>query len=140
MDLFNPKERVPPVPAGELPERPGPQAGRREPGDILHPRRLREHRLPGIEDGPIEELYVLVSEARASMGRDVPVHLFHTGWTRRGSRRWSPSPMSPTRARPSGAACSGYRYFEASRRPPKVRVDASGAAYVIVPGPQVRAR
>ncbi|QAT87011.1 ErfK/YbiS/YcfS/YnhG family protein [Corallococcus coralloides] len=94
-----------------------------------------------IEDGPIEELYVMVSEARARMGRDVPVHLF--------PRRLDAAGLAALEALSGVTAARkafwrglepGYRLFEESRRPPKVKVDASGAAYVVSPAPQARAR
>ncbi|NOK20841.1 L,D-transpeptidase family protein [Corallococcus carmarthensis] len=94
-----------------------------------------------IQDGPIEALYVMVSDARARMGRDVPVHLF--------PRRLDAAGLAALEAL-SGVTDAqkafwrglepGYRYFEESRRPPRVKVDAAASAYVVTPAPAAQAR
>lgn len=94
-----------------------------------------------IEDGPIEELYVMVSEARARMGRDVPVHLF--------PRRLDAAGLAALESLSGVTAAQkafwrglepGYRLFEETRRPPRVKVDATATGYVVTPTPQARAR
>lgn len=113
--------------------------------------RLQGHRRPGgdiyihgdcvsigciaIQDGPIEELYLMVSEARARMGRDVPVHIFPRRLDTAGLAALAAEP----RATPELLAFwrglqPGWRLFEESRRPPRVTVDARTRAYVVRPG------
>ncbi|RKH45859.1 hypothetical protein D7X55_15925 [Corallococcus sp. AB049A] len=94
-----------------------------------------------IEDGPIEELYVMVSEARARMGRDVPVHLFPRRLDAAGLAALEALSGVPEARKAFWRGLEpGYRFFEESRRPPRVKVDAARSAYVVTPAPQARAR
>ena len=86
-----------------------------------------------IEDGPIEELYVMVSEARARMKRDVPLHIF--------PRRLDAAGLEAlARGAPEERVAfwrslePGWRLFEERRRPPRVSVDAKTGAYQVKPG------
>ncbi len=87
-----------------------------------------------IEDGPIEELYLIALEARVR-GRNIPVHIF--------PRRMDEAGLEALqqRAGPDAALlrfwrglAPGYAAFEASRRPPRVTVDSKTGEYVIRPG------
>ncbi|RKH14979.1 hypothetical protein D7V77_39360 [Corallococcus sp. CA041A] len=94
-----------------------------------------------IEDGPIEELYVMVSEARSSMRRDVPVHVFPRRLDAAGLAALEAlSGVTDARKAFWRGLEPGYRLFEESRRPPKVKVDDSASAYVVSPAPRARAR
>jgi murein L,D-transpeptidase YafK len=86
-----------------------------------------------IEDEPIEELYVMVWEARARMKRDVPIHIF--------PRRLDAAGLEALgRGAPEERVAfwrslePGWRLFEESRRPPQVSVDAKTGAYRVKPG------
>lgn len=83
-----------------------------------------------IEDGPIEELYLLALAARR---RPIPVHIFprkmdDEGWqalAREGdeARRRFWRQLQP-----------GFLLFEATRRPPRVSVDPANGNYRVEPG------
>lgn len=86
-----------------------------------------------IEDGPIEELYVMVAEARARMKRDVPIHIFPRRLDAAGLEALARG------AREEQVAFwrslePGWRLFEEHRRPPRVSVDARTGAYRVKPG------
>ncbi|CAM4363932.1 L,D-transpeptidase family protein [Corallococcus sp. ZKHCc1 1396] len=87
-----------------------------------------------MEDGPIEALYVLVSEARARMGRDVPVHIFPRRLDAAGLAALDAA-VDATDARRAfwRGLEPGYRFFEEQRRPPRVKVAPSATAYVVTP-------
>ncbi|RKG91301.1 L,D-transpeptidase family protein [Corallococcus terminator] len=87
-----------------------------------------------IEDGPIEALYVLVTEARARMGRDVPVHIFPRRLDAAGLAALDALPGVTDARRAFWRGLEpGYRLFEEQRRPPRVKVDAKATAYVVTP-------
>jgi murein L,D-transpeptidase YafK len=88
-----------------------------------------------IEDGPIEELYLMVWEARARMGRDVPFHIFPRRLDAGGLAALAGHP----RATPELLAFwrelePGWRFFEETRRPPRVSVDTRTGTYTVQPG------
>ncbi|RKH47062.1 L,D-transpeptidase family protein [Corallococcus llansteffanensis] len=92
-----------------------------------------------IEDGPIEALYVMVSEARARMGRDVPVHIFPRRLDAAGLAALESLPgVTDSRKDFWRGLEPGYRWFEAQRRPPRVKVNAAATAYVVSPALPVR--
>lgn len=94
-----------------------------------------------IENGPIEALYVMVSEARARMGRDVPVHLFPRRLDAAGLAALEALPGVPAARKAFWRGLEpAYRLFEESRRPPRVKVDSAASAYVVTPAPPVLAR
>jgi murein L,D-transpeptidase YafK len=87
-----------------------------------------------IEDGPIEELYLMVLEARARMGRDVPFHVF----PRRLDAGGLAVLAGHLRATPELLAFwrelePGWRFFEETRRPPQVSVDTRTGTYTVRP-------
>lgn len=88
-----------------------------------------------LEDGPIEELYLMVWEARARMKRDVPIHIFPRRLDAEGLAELERHP----RATPQLVSFwrglePGWRLFEETRRPPRVSVDAGTGAYTVQPG------
>ncbi|PTL79736.1 murein L,D-transpeptidase family protein [Vitiosangium sp. GDMCC 1.1324] len=88
-----------------------------------------------IQDGPIEELYLMVLDARARMKRDVPIHIFPRRLDAEGLAALRKHP----RATPELLAFwrslePGWRLFEETRRPPRVSVDAKTGAYRVAPG------
>ncbi|MGZ3457655.1 MAG: L,D-transpeptidase family protein, partial [Archangium sp.] len=88
-----------------------------------------------IEDGPIEELYLMVLEARARMKRDVPVHIFPRRLDAAGLAALEHHP----RATPELVAFwrglePGWRLFEQTRRPPRISVDPKTGAYRVEAG------
>jgi len=73
-----------------------------------------------IEDGPIQELYVIAADTRAA-GARLEVHIFP-------GRAWDallPAASSPLREFWSNLR-EGYDWFERERVPPRVTVDAAG--------------
>lgn len=77
-----------------------------------------------IEDGPIEEVYLLALDAKV---RVLPFHIFPARMTAEG-----------TKALPKDAHGGfwaelqpGYEQFEATRRPPKASVNATTGAYAV---------
>jgi hypothetical protein len=88
-----------------------------------------------LQDDPIEELYLMVLEARRKMKRDVPIHLFPRRLDAEGLAALEKHP----RATPELVAFwrslePGWRLFEETRRPPRVTVDPRTGAYVVEPG------
>ncbi|OJT17387.1 hypothetical protein BO221_45550 [Archangium sp. Cb G35] len=88
-----------------------------------------------IQDGPIEELYLMVWAARGKMKRDVPIHIFPRRMDTQGLAALEKHP----RATPHLVAFwrglePGWRLFEETRRPPRVSVDARTGAYTVKPG------
>jgi murein L,D-transpeptidase YafK len=83
-----------------------------------------------IEDGPIEELYILTLDSRAKMGRNVPIHIF--------PRRLDAAGLAELRKLPHATEAllafwrglePGWRFFEETQRPPRVSVDPKTGAY-----------
>ncbi len=83
-----------------------------------------------IEDDPIEELYVLTLDARAKMGREVPIHIFPRRLDAAGLEELArlPHATEPLVAFWRGLE-PGWRLFEETRRPPRVSVDPKTGAY-----------
>lgn len=93
-----------------------------------------------IEDDPIEELYILVVDSRAKLRGNVPIHIFPRRLDAEGLATLAKHP----RATPELMAFwrslePGYRFFEESRRPPRVSVDRKTGAYRVRPGQKPRA-
>jgi murein L,D-transpeptidase YafK len=87
-----------------------------------------------IENGPIEELYVMALDARARMGRNVPIHIFPRRLDAEGLAMLEKLPH----ATESLVAfwrnlAPGWRLFEETRRPPRVSVDPQTGAYRVRP-------
>ena len=87
-----------------------------------------------IEDGPIQELYLMALDAREA-GATVGVHLF--------PRRLDDAGLAALEKAPGATAelvsfwkglQPGYLLFEQSRRPPRVTVDPRTGAYRFQPG------
>ncbi|RKH69484.1 L,D-transpeptidase family protein [Corallococcus aberystwythensis] len=92
-----------------------------------------------IQDEPIEALYLIVSEARARMGRDVPVHIFPRRMDAAGLAALEALEGVPDAYKAFWRGLEpGYRLFEESRRPPRVKLDTAASAYVVTPALQVR--
>lgn len=88
-----------------------------------------------IEDGPIEELYLMVWEARARMKRDVPIHIFPRRLDAEGLAALERHPGATTPLVSFWRGLEpGWRFFEETRRPPRVTVDARTGAYKVKPG------
>jgi murein L,D-transpeptidase YafK len=88
-----------------------------------------------IEDGPIEELYLMVLEARARMKRDVPIHIFPRRLDAEGLAALEKHPRAtPRRVAFWRGLEPGWRFFEETRRPPRVSVDPRTGAYTVQPG------
>ncbi|ATB40393.1 transpeptidase [Cystobacter fuscus] len=90
-----------------------------------------------IEDGPIEELYLMVLEARARMKRDVPLHIFPRRLDAEGLKALESQPGATPELRAFWRGLEpGWRLFEQTRRPPRVTVDSRTGAYAIQPAHQ----
>lgn len=88
-----------------------------------------------IEDGPIEELYLMVLEARAKMRRDVPIHIFPRRLDAEGLAALERHPRAtPERVAFWRGLEPGWRLFEETRRPPRVSVEPGTGAYTVRPG------
>ncbi|MCY1083296.1 L,D-transpeptidase family protein [Archangium lansingense] len=88
-----------------------------------------------IEDGPIEELYLMVLEARAKMKRDVPIHIFPRRLDEKGLAALEKHPRATPQLVSFWKSLEpGWRHFEETRRPPRVSVDAKTGAYSVKPG------
>lgn len=88
-----------------------------------------------IEDGPIEELYLMVLEARRRMKRDVPIHIFPRRLDAGGLAALERHPRATPRLVSFWRGLEpGWRFFEETRRPPRVSVDARTGAYTVKPG------
>jgi murein L,D-transpeptidase YafK len=87
-----------------------------------------------IEDDPIEELYVMTLDARARMGRNVPIHIFPRRLDAQGLAELErlPQATAPLLAFWRSLA-PGYQQFEETRRPPRVSVDPKTGAYRVRP-------
>ena len=88
-----------------------------------------------IQDGPIEELYLMVLAARGKMKRDVPIHIFPRRLDARGLAALEQHPRAtPQRVTFWRGLEPGWRLFEETRRPPRVSVDTKTGAYTVRPG------
>ncbi|HEX5748529.1 MAG TPA: L,D-transpeptidase family protein [Archangium sp.] len=88
-----------------------------------------------IQDGPIEELYLMVLAARGKMKRDVPIHIFPRRLDARGLAALEQHPRATPRLVAFWRGLEpGWRLFEETRRPPRVSVDARTGAYTVRPG------
>jgi murein L,D-transpeptidase YafK len=83
-----------------------------------------------IEDDPIEELYVLTLDARAKMGREVPIHIFPRRLDAAGLEELARLPHATESLLAFWRGLEpGWRIFEETRRPPRVSVDPKTGAY-----------
>ncbi len=83
-----------------------------------------------IEDDPIEELYVLTLDARAKMGRQVPIHIFPRRLDAAGLEELGKLPHATEQLLAFWRGLEpGWRLFEESRRPPRVSVNPKTGAY-----------
>ncbi|HSP77399.1 MAG TPA: L,D-transpeptidase family protein, partial [Myxococcaceae bacterium] len=88
-----------------------------------------------IEDEPIEELYLMVQEARRKMGRNVPVHIFPRRLDTAGLTVLEQHPeATPSRLAFWRGLQPGYILFEETRRPPRVKVDGKTGEYRVRAG------
>lgn len=88
-----------------------------------------------IEDGPIEELYLMVLAARGRMKRDVPIHIFPRRLDARGLAALEQHPRATPRLVAFWRSLEpGWRFFEETGRPPRVSVDAGTGGYTVRPG------
>lgn len=83
-----------------------------------------------IEDGPIEEVYLLVSEVFP--GRPVPIHIFPRPLDDDGVAALAKLTVGDDVRSLWAELATGYRAFEATKRVPRVAVDAAGR-YVVTP-------
>lgn len=90
-----------------------------------------------IEDGPIEELYLMTLDAKGKMGRNVPIHIFPRRMDAEGLAALEQLPQ----AKGNEALVTfwkglepGFRHFEETKRPPRVTVDGKTGAYRVKPG------
>jgi murein L,D-transpeptidase YafK len=77
-----------------------------------------------IEDGPIEEVYLLALEART---RRIPIHIFPFRFDG-AALGLGPNAAFWKQLQPA------YTAFEVNQRPPIAKVDAKTGAYVVLPG------
>jgi murein L,D-transpeptidase YafK len=83
-----------------------------------------------IEDDPIEELYVMTMDARAKMGRQVPIHIFPRRLDAAGLEELAKLPHATEQLLAFWRGLEpGWRLFEETRRPPRVSVDPKTGAY-----------
>ncbi len=88
-----------------------------------------------IEDGPIEELYLMVLGARTKMKRDVPIHIFPRRLDAQGLAALGEHPgATPELVAFWRSLEPGWRLFEETRRPPRVSVDPRTGAYSVKAG------
>jgi murein L,D-transpeptidase YafK len=80
-----------------------------------------------IEDGPIEEVYLFALDVRV---RRIPIHIF--------PQKLDPAGLAELGGGPHLAfwkqLAPGYTLFEASQRPPAVKVDVKTGAYRVSAG------
>ena len=88
-----------------------------------------------IQDGPIEELYLMTLDAKRRMGRNVPIHIFPRQLNAEGLAELEKT------AGPNAALLTfwkglepGYSLFEETKRPPRVSVDTKTGAYRVKAG------
>jgi murein L,D-transpeptidase YafK len=87
-----------------------------------------------IEDDPIEELYVITLDAKKSMGRDVPIHIFPRRLDAEGLAALEKLPHATEQLMAFWRSLApGYQQFEETRRPPRVSVDGKTGAYRVRP-------
>jgi len=92
-----------------------------------------------LEDGPMEELFVIATDARANGQRGLPVHLFPSRLDVR--RLEALEEKGPAEHLDFWRELApGYQAFESTRRPPRVRVDPRTGAYRLRAVPAVSAR
>lgn len=88
-----------------------------------------------IQDDPIEELYLMVLEARARMRRDVPIHIFPRRLDEQGLAALERHPGATPELRAFWHSLEpGWRFFERTHRPPRVKVDPRTGAYAVTAG------
>jgi murein L,D-transpeptidase YafK len=87
-----------------------------------------------IEDGPIEELYVLTLDSRAKMGRNVPIHIFPRRLDAAGLAELAKLPHANEQLISFWQGLEpGWRIFEETKRPPRVSVEPKTGAYRVKP-------
>ncbi|MHB8879822.1 MAG: L,D-transpeptidase family protein [Myxococcaceae bacterium] len=87
-----------------------------------------------IEDGPIQELYLMALDARDA-GASIPIAIFPRRLDDAGLAALEKEPhATPELVSFWKGLQPGYQLFERSRRPPKVSVDPKSGAYRIAPG------
>ncbi len=85
-----------------------------------------------IQDGPIEEVYLMTLDAKKRMGRNVPIHIFPRRLDAEGL-----ATLEKTAGSDAGLVAfwkglePGYSLFEETKRPPRVSVDMKTGAYKV---------
>jgi murein L,D-transpeptidase YafK len=93
-----------------------------------------------IQDGPIEQLYVMTLDAKAKMGRDVPIHIFPRRLDAEGLAALEKLPHATESLMTFWRSLEpGWRLFEETRRPPRASVDPKTGAYRVRPEQQPKA-
>jgi murein L,D-transpeptidase YafK len=88
-----------------------------------------------IQDGPIEELYVMALDARARMRREVPIHIFPRRLDAEGLAALERHPVATEELVTFWRSLApAWSLFEQTRRPPRVSVDPRTGAYRVRPG------
>jgi murein L,D-transpeptidase YafK len=88
-----------------------------------------------IQDGPIEELYLMTLDAKRRMGRDVPIHIFPRQLTAEGLAELEKAAGSDAALLAFWKGLEpGYSLFEETKRPPRVSVDMKTGAYRVKAG------
>ncbi|MBU8895105.1 hypothetical protein KRR26_05790 [Corallococcus sp. M34] len=88
-----------------------------------------------IQDAPIEALYVMVTEARAHMGRDVPIHVFPRQLDAAGLEALARLPgVTPEQQAFWRDLKPAWDLFEKSHRPPTTSVDTRARRYIVRQG------
>ncbi len=78
-----------------------------------------------ITDGPIEQVYLMASDARL---RKLPIHIFPKRLTEAGLK----SLEKGAHLEFWKQLAPGFTYFEQHRRPPAVKIDAKTGAYAVI--------
>ncbi|MBJ6763003.1 L,D-transpeptidase family protein [Myxococcaceae bacterium JPH2] len=85
-----------------------------------------------IQDAPIEALYVMVTEARAHMGKDVPIHVFPRQLDAAGMDALSRLPdVTPEQQAFWRSLQPAWTLFEQTHRPPATSVDTRARRYIV---------
>lgn len=83
-----------------------------------------------LENGPMEQLYVIATDARAHGQREIGVHLFPTRLEAAWLAALEADPAVPAELRSFWRELGpGFQAFEATRRPPRVGIDPRSGAY-----------
>ncbi len=88
-----------------------------------------------IQDGPIEELYLMTLDAKKRMGRNVPIHIFPRQLDEKGLAALEKEAGSDAALLAFWRGLApGYSLFEENKRPPRVSVDMKTGAYQVRAG------